>query len=504
MNTTVTPGKLSREVLQVLDVIAVEKNINKEALFLGLERALAFATKRNFDNEFPEIEVTIDRVTGKYRTFRKWAIVTDVDFYDDDKELSVSDVTEKYGAELANVGEFITEELENIDFGRVSAQTARGIISQSIKDAERQQVIDDYLSRNSGIVMGKIRKIERGNIIIDCGKIEAIIMKQSAIEKEVFRVGEQVKGFIDKNNVQIKNGRLLISRACNEFLLKLIENNSPEVASGKVAIRGVAREAGVRSKIAVSTLDSRLDAKGAVIGFRNQRIDSVMHDLFDEKIDVIEYSDDKVEYVMNALAPAEIDSIVFDEEKNLFDVIVEDDKLGSAIGSDGVNVRLASRLVGSTINLFGKSEAKDKREQEYKALVQMFNDALTVEDDVSELLVDNGFTTLEEVAYVDISDLLEIEDFDEDVAGELQERARATLEEKNTKYKAKMEKLSTSLSQIVKLSPDVLLKLVESNILDLEDFADLSGGELMDLISIDEETANKLVLKAREVCGYFA
>lgn len=496
---------MSKEVLMLVDVLAKEKNLDKEIVFQSLEKALAFATKRSFDGEFPEIDVIIDRNTGKYRTIRKWNVVSDVDFYDDDKELSLSDIhsdPKRYGTE-ATIGDVIEEELENIDLGRVSAQTARNIIAQKIKDAEREQVLNEYLSRNNGIIVGKIRKFERGNVIVDCGKVEAIIMRPDLIDKEVLKPGDMVKGFFDKASPQIKNGRLGISRTSIGFLGKLLENNVPEIANGRVEVRAIARDPGNRAKVAVFTSDQRIDAKGACIGFRNQRIDGVTKELFGEKVDIIEYSEDLAQFALNALAPAEIDTITVDEEKRTIDVIVEDDKLGSAIGPDGVNVRLASKLINCTINIYGKTEAKDKKSHERSDLIKMFSDMLDVDDDISELLVDNGFTSLEEVAYVDVADLLVIDEFDEDVAGELQERAKNKLLSKTIIYKDKMDKLTTELAAVVKFSQDVLLQLVESGILSIDDFADLSGDELMDIISVDIETANKLILKAREVCGYF-
>ncbi len=496
---------MSKEVLMLVDVLAKEKSLDKEIVFDSLEKALAFATKRSFEGEFPEIEVHIDRHSGKYKTIRKWNVVTDVDFYDDDKELSQSDIAEnpeRYGSDV-KVGDVIEEELENVDLGRVSAQTARNIIAQRIKDAEREQVLTEYLSRNNGIIVGKVRKFERGNVVVDCGKIEAIIMKPDLIEKEVLKPGDVVKGFFDKANPVVKNGRLTISRASTGFLAKLLENNVPEISNGRIEIKAIARDAGNRSKVAVSSGDARIDAKGAVIGFRNQRIDSVTKELFGERVDVVDYDSDLAQFALNALAPAEIDSVVVDEEKRTIDVIVEDDKLGSAIGPDGINVRLASKLTNCTINIFGKTEAKDKKQHERADLITMFNDALDVDDDISELLIDNGFSSLEEVAYVDVEDLLVIEDFDEDVAKELQERAKNRLLSKTIRYKDKMDKLAAELSAVVKFSQDVLLQLVEHEVLSLDDFADLAGDELMDMISIDSETANKLILKAREVCGYF-
>ena len=492
---------MSKEVLLLVDVLAKEKNLDKEVVFECLEKALAVATKKSFENESPEIDVIINRATGKYKTVRKWNVVSDVDFYDDDKELSLSDAVEKYGE--GEIGDVIEEEIENIDLGRVSAQTARNIITQRIRDAEREQILHEYLSRNRGIVIGKVRKFERGNLIIDCGKVEAIIMRNGLIPKEVFQIGEPVKGYLDKKNLVIKNGRIVLSRSCNEFLGKLFEANVPEIASGRVEVHGIAREPGIRAKVSVSTVDSRIDAKGACIGFRNQRIDSIIGELSGEKVDIINYDSNLAQYTINALSPAEIDSIVVDEEKHSIEVIVDDDKLGLAIGPDGVNVRLASKLVGCVINVYGKTEAVKQHDVVREDLIRLFNDNLDVDDDISEVLVDNGFTSLEEVAYVDIKELTSLPDFDDDIAVELQDRAKNKLLSKTLKYKHDMDHLALELNNIVKFSHEVLLALAEANVKNINDFADLSGDELMEIIGIDLDTANKLILKARESFGYF-
>lgn len=492
---------MSKDVLLLVDVLAKEKNLDKDVVFQSLEKALAIATKKSFEGEYPDIEVIVDRQTGKYKTVRKWTIMSDVDFYDDDKELSLSDASAKYGE--AEIGDVIEEEIENIDLGRVSAQTARNIIAQKIKDAERDVVLREYLSRNRGVVIGKVRKFERGNAIVDCGRVEAIIMKSDLISREVLQPGDQVKGYLNKDDMVVKNGRISISRTSNEFLGKLLESNIPEVASGRVEVHGISREPGVRAKVSVSTTDSRIDAKGACIGFRNQRVDSVSAELAGEKIDIIDYDADLAQYAMNALAPAEIKSIVVDEEKRAIEVVVEDDKLGAAIGPDGVNVRLASKLVGCVIDILGETEAGNLHVHERDELIKMFNDSLDVDDDISTILVDNGFTTLEEVAYVDSDELLNIEEFDEDLASELQDRAKTKLLTKNMLHKDDMDHLAEELHSVVKFSRDVLLQLVEVGIKTISDFADLSGDELRDIISIDLDTANKLILKAREVSGYF-
>lgn len=495
---------MSKEILLLVDVLAKEKNLDKDFVFESLEKALAIATKKSFDGEFPEIDVIIDRSTGKYKTIRKWTVkdeANELEEFDEDKDLFLNDALKKY--QDVEVGDTIEEEIDNIELGRVSAQTARNIIAQRIKDAEREHILTEYLSRNRGVVIGKVRKFERGNVIVDCGRIEAIILKPDLIPSEVIQPGDQIKGYLDKNNLIVKNGRVSISRSCNEFLSKLLENNVPEISANRVEVKGIAREAGIRAKIAVMTNDARIDAKGACIGFRNQRVDSISQELAGEAIDVIDYDSDIAQYTINALAPAEIQSIVVDEDKKTVDVIVEDDKLAVAIGTNGINVTLASKLIGYIINIFGASEAVGRLSDQKSAVINLFNAGLDIEDDISEILVDNNFSTIEEVAYVDAKELLQIEEFDEDLVKELQDRAKNKLLAKNLQYKDKMDKLALELNQVVKLSRDVLMQLVENNVMNLNDFADLAGDELMEIIGVDLDTANKLVIKAREVSGYF-
>jgi N utilization substance protein A len=495
---------MSKEVLLLVDVLAKEKNLDKEVVFDSLEKALALATKKNFVNESPEIFVSIDRQTGKYKTIRKWLVTTDVDFYDDDKELSLSDVQSdpiKYGD--AKVGDTIEEVIDNVDFGRVSAQAARNIIALRIKDAEREHILQEYLAKNRGIIIGRVKKNERGNIVLDCGRIEAFLMRNDIIPKEIFRIGDSVKAYLNKASPIIKNGRVLVSRVCNEFLLKLLENNIPEIANGRIEVVSIAREPGIRSKVVVYSLDSRIDVKGACIGFRNQRIDNISKELSNEKIDILLYDNNLAQYAINLLAPAEIKSVIIDEEKNNIEVIVDDEKLGNAIGIDGVNVKLASKIINMNINVMGLAESQKVHSTVHDDLIKMFSHTLDIDDDISEILVNNDFRTLEEVAYVDKNELLQIEDFDEDIVNELQNRAKNKLLSKTLIHKESMDNLAKELNNIAKFSKEVLLTLVEHNIKTINDFADLSGDELIELINIDEETANKLILKARELSGYF-
>ena len=492
---------MSKELLLLVDILAKEKNLDNEVVFKSLENALSSATKKCFVNETPEVEVFVDRTTGKYRTIRKWSVVSDIDFYDDDKELSLSDAIDKYGD--ANIGDVFEEEITNIELGRVSVKAARDTISQRIRDAEREKILKDFLLDNDFIISGKVKKIEYNNVILECGKVEAIIFKKDLIPKEIVRPGDNIKGYIDKNNIKIKQGKLMLNRNSNDFLVKLFEMQIPEISNKKVEVVAVAREPGIRSKVAVFSNDKKIDAKSSCIGIRNQRILGISKELSNESIDIIEYNSDIVQFTMNALAPAKIKSLLVDEEKNTIDVIVGDDKLGLAIGQDGINVRLASNLVKFKINLLSESEAKSLQNNKQGDLIEFFNQELDVESEISEILVNNGFRTLDEVAYVVKEDLLSINDFDEDIVNELQERAKIKVLFKNTLHKEDMDKLAEELKNMVKFSRNVLLSLIEYDIKNLKDFADLSGDELVEIISIDIDTANKLILKARELSGYF-
>jgi N utilization substance protein A len=493
---------MSKELLLLVDILAREKNLEQEVVFQSLEKALVAATRKNFVNERPEIEVVIDRTDGTYKTLRRWNVLADnLELEDEDKEIHFADATIKFAD--VEIGDVVEEEISNVEFGRISAYTARNIITQKIKDAEREQVLHEYLARNRGIIVGKAKRFDRGDLIVECGRIEAIIMKNDLIPKEVIQPGMQVKGFLDKNKITIKNGKVLISRTSEGFLEKLLDNNVPEISTGRVVIKGIARIPGVRAKVSVVSLDRRLDAKGACIGFRNQRIDNISAELANEKIDIIDYDEDLAQYTINALAPAEIASIVVDEKKHVIEVTVEDTKLGVAIGLDGENVRLASKLVGYTIDVLGVTATKQKQQTERAELIELFNNELNIDDEISAILVDNGFTSVEEVAYVNINELIAIDEFDEDTANQLQERAKDQVLSKNIIHKDAMDKLALELNDLAKLSRTALLKLVEAKVLTLQDLADLSGDELVILVGIDIEMANTLIMKARELSGYF-
>lgn len=498
---------MSKEVLLFVDVLAKEKNLEKEIVFDSLEKAIAIATKKSFSNEYPDIEVSIDRYTGRYKTLRKWKIVSDSDFannetLNDNTTIALSQA-QKISSDL-KLGDIIEEELENIILGRVAAQTVRNIITQRIKDAEREQVLHEYLSRNKrGILIGKVRKFDRGNVIVDCGRIEAMIMKKDLIPKEILAPGDQVKGYLNKDDLIVKNGRVLIQRANNEFLLNLLELNIPEISLGRIEVKGVARIPGIRAKVAVMTKDRSLDAKGACIGFRNQRVDSIMSEIAGEQVDFIEYDSNLATYAINALLPAVILSLTVDEQTRVIDVVVADENVGAAIGPSGTNVRLASLLTNCVINILGESQRSKQDQQLQQVLIEKFSEELDVDDEISEILVKHEFTNLDEIAYSDINELITIDDFDEEIATELQQRANNKILAKYIKYKEVIDKLEEELKPIFKVSRDMLLKLAEANVNDINDFADLSSDELMKIIDLDQDSANHLILTAREASGYF-
>ena len=495
---------MSKQILQLIELLAKEKNLTQEMIFLSLEKALTGAIKKSTQYKDMNVCIYVDRKTGQYSTMRRWVIVEDNDLIDADKELALSyvlDNKDKFGE--ISVGDVFEDEVESVPLGRVSARTTRSIISQQIKIIERENNVKEYLAKNNGIIIGKVHKFDKGNVVVDCGKIEAIILKNDLIRKEIIRIGETIKGYLDKNNPIFRYGRIQISRTSDDFLRKLFENNVPEISTGKIEIVDIARDPGIRAKVSVFSSDPRIDTKGACIGYRNQRIDNISKELFGERIDIIEYDVDKAKYVINALSPASVQSLIMDEDRKVIDAIVDDDKLGTAIGIDGINVKLASKLTGIIINIYDSEEASTRKSGKDNLLTNKFVDELDIENDVALILVENGFTTLEEIAYVDLGELSSIEYFNDDIAKELQQRAKDKILSKKLLYNDALTSMTNDLSDIAKFSNENLMLLIESGVSTMNDFADLSGEELMEIISIDIDTANKLILKTREKLGYF-
>ncbi len=486
---------MSREVLMLADVLAREKNVEPEVVFGALEAALAHATKKRYLDDV-EIRVEIDRRTGEYQAFRRWEVLPDeagLEF--PDRQYLLFEAREiKPDIE---VGEFIEESVEAVDFGRIGAQAAKQVILQRIRDAEREQLLNDFLARNDSLVSGTIKRMERGAAIIESGRIEGRLEKDQMIPKENLRVGDRVRAYMVRAERAARGPQLVLSRTAPEFIMKLFELEVPEVEEGVIEIKAAARDPGMRAKIAVKSNDPRMDPQGACIGVRGTRVTAVTNELNGERVDIVLWAADPAQFVINALSPAQISSIVMDEDKHAMDVAVDPDQVDVAIGRYGQNVRLAAELTGWEINILSVDEAEQKHEQEASGIREMFMEKLDVDEDVAEVLVQEGFSTLEEVAYVPLAEMLEIESFDEDTVNELRSRARDALLTDAIVHEEEMESAAADLMSVAGMDEDTAAQLTAQGVNTAEDLADLAVDELMELVGMDEERAKALIMTAR-------
>ena len=486
---------MSREVLMLADALAREKNVEPEVVFGALEAALAHATKKRF-NEDAEVRVVIDRKTGEYEAFRRWEVLPDdVELEAPDRQYSLTQAQELRPA--IEVGEFVEEPLEAVAFGRIGAQAAKQVILQRIRDAEREQVLNDFLARSDALVSGTIKRMERGSAIVESGRIEGRLEKDQMIPKENLRVGDRVRAYLLRAERGGRGPQLTLSRTAPQFIMELFRLEVPEVEEGIVEIRAAARDPGMRAKIAVKSNDPRVDPQGTCIGVRGTRVTAVTNELNGERVDIVLWSADPAQFVINALSPAEVQSIVVDEEKHAMDVVVEPEQVEIAIGRYGQNVRLASELTGWDINILSVEEAEQKHEQEASTLVAMFMQKLDVDEDVAQVLVEEGFTSLEEVAYVPLAEMLEIDAFDEDTINELRLRARDALLTDAIVREEAVESAAADLMSVDGMDEDTAALLTAKGVHNAEDLADLAVDELMELTDMDEERAKALIMTAR-------
>ncbi len=486
---------MTREVLMLADVLAREKNVEPEVVFGALEAALSHATKKRYQEEV-DIRVEIDRRSGEYQAWRRWEVLPDeagLEFPDrqyllfEAKEI-VPDI---------EVGEFIEESVEAVDFGRIGAQAAKQVILQKIRDAEREQLLNDFLARNESLVSGTIKRMERGAAIIESGRIEGRLEKDQMIPKENLRIGDRVRAYMVRAERAARGPQLVLSRTAPEFIMKLFELEVPEIEEGVIEIRAAARDPGIRAKIAVKSNDARMDPQGACIGVRGTRVTAVTNELNGERVDIVLWAPDPAQFVINALSPAQVSSIVVDEEKHAMDVVVEPDQVDVAIGRYGQNVRLASEMTGWAINILSVDEAEQKHEQEASGIREMFMEKLDVEADVADVLVQEGFATIEEVAYVPLAEMLEIESFDEDTVNELRSRARDALLTDAIVHEEEMESAAADLISVAGMDEDTAAQLTAQGVSTAADLADLAVDELMELVGMDEERAKALIMTAR-------
>lgn len=486
------------ELLQVADAVAREKNIDKEHVLEAMEEAIKKAGRSKYGHEH-DIRARIDRKTGDIHLMRYLQVVDTVE----DEATQISLAQAKRKRPDAKVGDSLIDPLPPIDFGRIAAQTAKQVIVQKVRDAERDRQFDEYRDRVGDIINGLVKRVEYGNVTVDLGRAEAVLRRDECLPREHFKTGDRVRAYIYDVRREPRGPQIFLSRTHPSFMAGLFKQEVPEIYDNVIEIKAVARDPGSRAKIAVLSNDSSIDPVGACVGMRGSRVQAVVGELQGEKIDIIPWSRDPATFVVNALAPAEVAKVVLDEETKRIEVVVPDDQLSLAIGRRGQNVRLASMLTGWDIDILTEQEESERRTEEFKSRSQMFINALDVDDVIAHLLVAEGFTSVEEIAYVETGELASIDAFDEDVAEELRQRARTYLEERETRQEIRRKELGVTdeVAAFEAFGPDQLVKLGENGVKTLDDLADLAGDELVEIVGKDvlsEEDANALIMKARE------
>ncbi len=485
---------MSRELLLLVDALSREKNVQKDIVFAALEMALASATKKK-TNEEADVRVEIDRETGEFEAFRRWLVVEDDLVENPEQQIGLTDAREQI-PDIA-LEDYIEETLEPVDFGRIGAQAAKQVILQKIRDAEREQILNDFLDRKEHLVTGTVKRMERGNAIIEAGRIEAALPRDQMIPRENLRPGDRVRAWLMKIDRTARGPQLILSRTAPEFIMKLFELEVPEIEDGLLEIKSAARDPGIRAKIAVKSNDPRVDPIGTCVGMRGSRVTAVTNELAGERVDIILWSADPAQFVIGALAPAEVSSIMVDEEKHAMDVVVNEDNLAIAIGRGGQNVRLASELTGWTINLMTVEESQQKSEQEQSVIRQLFMEKLDVDQEVADILIEEGFSTLEEVAYVPLTEMLEIASFDEATVNELRDRSRNVLLTEAIVDEEQLENVADDLLELEGMDKPLAAKLARGNVRTRDDLADLAADELVELTGIGEDRAKSLITTAR-------
>ena len=498
----------STEILQIADAVSREKNITRDLVLDAMENSIAVAARKKYGH-YKNIRSEIDRKTGEIRLFKEIEVVANdyVPVVDEEgveetmhDKIKLQDATSKYPE--ITVGELIREPLPPIDLGRVAAQTAKQVIVQKVRDAERDKQYNDFKARVGEIVNGIVKRVEFGNVIVDIGNAEAIIKKDGIIRGENFRVNERIRAYLDKVSRESKGPQIFLSRTSPQFMAKLFSQEVPEIYDGIIVIKGVAREPGSRAKIAVASNDSSIDPVGSCVGVRGARVQAVIAELQGEKIDIVQWSADPATFLVNALAPAEVTKVVIDEEQNRVEAVVPNDLLSLAIGRRGQNVRLAAELVGWNIDVMTEESESTRRADEFAKLSGLFTDALNIEEMIAHLLITEGFTSIEDVALVSLEDLASIEGFDEEIAGELQARAKEYLAQSKVDAAKIIKKLGIQddLSALEGLNDEILIKLGENGIKTLDDFADLSRDEFREFVpesGLADGKIDEIIMSAR-------
>jgi N utilization substance protein A len=488
---------MSKEILLVVESVSNEKGVPEDIIFEALESALATATKKRYTEE-TDIRVAIDRETGDYETFRRWHIVEDEAYENPEAELTIDDVLEQ-GLGL-NAGDYHEIEVESVEFGRIAAQIAKQVIVQKVREAERAQVVDAYMGRVGELINGQVKRVTREAVIVDLGNnAEAILPREDWVPRELFRVGDRVRALLKEIRPEARGPQLVLTRTTSAVLIELFKIEVPEIADGVIEILAAARDPGSRAKIAVKTNDGRIDPVGACVGMRGSRVQAVSGELGGERIDIVLWDDNVAQLAINAMAPAEVASIVVDEETQSMDIAVSEDNLAQAIGRGGQNVKLASELTGWILNIMTEDEASEKQEEEAGQIVTNFMEQLDVDEDVAVVLLEEGFTTLEEIAYVPLDEMLAIEGFDQDIVEELRSRARNVLTTKELADEATRitEEPHEDLLSMEGMTTKLAYDLAAIGVVSMEDLAEQAIDDLMEIDSMTEELAGEIIMTAR-------
>ena len=489
---------MNKEILLVVDAVSNEKGVDKNVIFEALEAALASATRKKHGGEI-DVRVSIDRQTGDYETFRRWVVQPDDAVLEaPERELRLMDAVDEKAD--AQVGDFIEEPMESVAFGRIAAQTAKQVIVQKVREAERAQVVEAYEDRIGELVTGVVKRVERGNVYIDLGNnAEAFIAREEMIPREAVRTGDRIRGYLREVRAEIRGPQLFVTRTAPQFLIELFKLEVPEVGQGLIEIMGAARDPGARAKVAVKSNDSRIDPVGACVGMRGSRVQAVSNELAGERVDIVPWDDNPAQFVINAMSPAEVQSIVMDEESHSMDIAVSEDNLAKAIGRGGQNVRLATQLSGWELNVMTQEQATQKSETEMQNLQQLFMEQLDVDEDVAAILVQEGFSSIEEIAYVPATELLSIEEFDEGIVEELRGRARDVL---LTQAIASEEEFGDAepaqdLLDMEGMDRALAFRLAAEGITSMEDLAEQAVDDIKNIEGLDETRAAQLIMTAR-------
>ena len=487
---------MNREMLMLVEAISREKNVERDVVFGAVEAALAQATKKLFQGEV-DIRVAVDRDSGSYETFRRWHVVPDeAGLQLPDQEILLFEALEQIPD--IEVDEYIEELVESVPIGRIGAMAAKQVILQKIRDAEREMLLNDFMSRGDKIFVGTVKRMDKGDIIVESGRVEGRLRRSEMIPKENLRMGDRVRAMIMEVDLTLRGAPIILSRSAPDFMVELFRQEVPEIEQGLLEIKSCARDVGSRAKIAVLSHDKRVDPIGTCVGVRGTRVNGVTNELAGERVDIVLWSEDPAQFVIGALAPANVTSIVVDEERHAMDVVVDEENLAIAIGRGGQNVRLAAELTGWKINILDAAESAQKQANETDSGRKLFMEKLDVDEEIADLLIAEGFTSLEQVAYVPLEEMLEIESFDEDTANELRNRAKDALLTMEIVHEENVEEVSLDLHDLEGMNPQLLGKLADGGIHTRDDLADLAVDELTEITGQSADEAKTMIMKARE------